>query len=95
MLADEDYILQFVPPFQRLELLKAQSCPDAIAQHVEQLITRDWFIHLCHQVRILKGTLWTLLIFSYMQLTRRTEQHEFHAASETIDSIFRWAYRWS
>ncbi|KAJ3676290.1 hypothetical protein LUZ60_003702 [Juncus effusus] len=34
---DEDYILQFMPPFQRLELLKAESCPDAISQHVELL----------------------------------------------------------
>uniref|UniRef100_A0ACD5U440 Uncharacterized protein n=2 Tax=Avena sativa TaxID=4498 RepID=A0ACD5U440_AVESA len=33
-----DYILQFVHPFQRLELLLAQSpCPEAISQHVEQL----------------------------------------------------------
>lgn len=34
---NEDYILQFVHPFTRLELLRAQSCPDAITQHVEQL----------------------------------------------------------
>lgn len=34
---NEDYILQFVHPFQRLELLKAPSCPDAITQHVDQL----------------------------------------------------------
>uniref|UniRef100_A0A0D9WG52 Decapping nuclease n=1 Tax=Leersia perrieri TaxID=77586 RepID=A0A0D9WG52_9ORYZ len=35
---DEDYILQFAQPFNRLELLRAQSpCPDAITQHVEQL----------------------------------------------------------
>ncbi|KAA8522122.1 hypothetical protein F0562_012564 [Nyssa sinensis] len=34
---NEDYILQFAPPFTRLELLKAQSCPDAIINHVEQL----------------------------------------------------------
>lgn len=34
--SDEDYILQFAPPFNRLELLQAQSCPDAITNHVEQ-----------------------------------------------------------
>ncbi|KAK9094990.1 hypothetical protein Scep_026459 [Stephania cephalantha] len=34
---NEDYILQFSPPFNRLELLKAPSCPDAIASHVDQL----------------------------------------------------------
>ncbi|XP_052156326.1 NAD-capped RNA hydrolase DXO1 [Oryza glaberrima] len=35
---NEDYILQFVHPFNRLELLRAQSpCPDAITHHVEQL----------------------------------------------------------
>lgn len=35
---NEDYVLQFVHPFNRLELLHAQSpCPDAITQHVEQL----------------------------------------------------------
>ncbi|KAK9698867.1 hypothetical protein RND81_08G137200 [Saponaria officinalis] len=34
---NEDYILQFAPPFTRLELLQANSCPDAITQHVEQL----------------------------------------------------------
>ncbi|KAJ4786332.1 Decapping nuclease rai1 [Rhynchospora pubera] len=33
----ENYILQFMPPFNRLELLKGQSCPDAITQHVELL----------------------------------------------------------
>jgi RAT1-interacting protein len=37
-LADEDYILQFVHPFNRLELLRAQSpCPEAITLHVQQL----------------------------------------------------------
>jgi len=35
--ADEDYILQFVHPFMRLELLQAQSCPDAITNHVHLL----------------------------------------------------------
>ncbi|KAL6548047.1 NAD-capped RNA hydrolase dxo1 [Orobanche hederae] len=34
---NEDYTLQFVPPFSRLELLQAQSCPEAITNHVEQL----------------------------------------------------------
>ncbi|ONK59159.1 uncharacterized protein A4U43_C08F3590 [Asparagus officinalis] len=34
---NEDYVLQFVHPFQRLELLRVQSCPDSITQHVEQL----------------------------------------------------------
>lgn len=34
---NEDYILQFAPPFTRLELLQAQSCPDVITNHVEQL----------------------------------------------------------
>ncbi|KAG8663149.1 NAD-capped RNA hydrolase DXO1 isoform X1 [Manihot esculenta] len=34
---NEDYILQFAPPFNRLELLQAQSCPDAITNHVMQL----------------------------------------------------------
>ncbi|XP_010269848.1 PREDICTED: decapping nuclease DXO homolog, chloroplastic-like [Nelumbo nucifera] len=33
---NEDYILQFAPPFNRLELLQAQSCPDVITSHVEQ-----------------------------------------------------------
>ncbi|XVF52461.1 hypothetical protein PTKIN_Ptkin05aG0019900 [Pterospermum kingtungense] len=32
---NEDYILQFAPPFNRLELLQAQSCPDAITNHLE------------------------------------------------------------
>ncbi|XP_073120895.1 NAD-capped RNA hydrolase DXO1 [Henckelia pumila] len=34
---NEDYVLQFAAPFTRLELLQAQSCPDVIANHVEQL----------------------------------------------------------
>ncbi|KAI3453466.1 hypothetical protein Pfo_010129 [Paulownia fortunei] len=34
---NEDYILQFAPPFTRLELLQAQSCPEVITNHVEQL----------------------------------------------------------
>ncbi|XP_027360248.1 decapping nuclease DXO homolog, chloroplastic isoform X1 [Abrus precatorius] len=34
---NEDYILQFAPPFNRLELLQAQSCPDAITSHLELL----------------------------------------------------------
>lgn len=34
---DEDYILQFTHPFQRLELLQAQSCPEEITNHVQQL----------------------------------------------------------
>ncbi|TXG51254.1 hypothetical protein EZV62_023778 [Acer yangbiense] len=34
---NEDYILQFAAPFTRLELLQAQSCPEAITKHVEQL----------------------------------------------------------
>ncbi|QCD91498.1 decapping nuclease DXO homolog, chloroplastic-like [Vigna unguiculata] len=34
---DEDYILQFAPPFNRLELLQAQSCPDVITSHLELL----------------------------------------------------------
>ncbi|KAK9266208.1 hypothetical protein L1049_003497 [Liquidambar formosana] len=40
LLADEDYILQFGPPFTRLELLHAQSCPDAITDHVEQFLSK-------------------------------------------------------
>jgi hypothetical protein len=37
-LTDEDYILQFAHPFQRLELLRAQSpCPETITRHVEEL----------------------------------------------------------
>ncbi|KAB1215710.1 hypothetical protein CJ030_MR4G004748 [Morella rubra] len=36
---NEDYILQFAPPFTRLELLQAQSCPEAVTKHVEQLQT--------------------------------------------------------
>ncbi|GMN30875.1 hypothetical protein TIFTF001_003007 [Ficus carica] len=32
---NEDYILQFAPPFNRLELLQAQSCPEEITNHVE------------------------------------------------------------
>lgn len=35
--SDEDYILQFAQPFNRLELLQAQSCPEEITKHVEQL----------------------------------------------------------
>ncbi|CAI0374269.1 unnamed protein product [Linum tenue] len=34
---NEDYILQFAHPFMRLELLQAQSCPEAITNHVSQL----------------------------------------------------------
>ncbi|KAH7668625.1 RAT1-interacting protein [Dioscorea alata] len=34
---NEDYILQFVQPFNRLELLRANSCPGVITDHVEQL----------------------------------------------------------
>ncbi|CAN6580585.1 unnamed protein product [Malus baccata var. baccata] len=34
---NEDYILQFTHPFQRLELLQAQSCPEEITNHVQQL----------------------------------------------------------
>ncbi|XP_031259511.1 decapping nuclease DXO homolog, chloroplastic [Pistacia vera] len=34
---NEDYILQFAPPFNRLELLQAHSCPDAITKHVQEL----------------------------------------------------------
>ncbi|KAL5551282.1 hypothetical protein UlMin_001458 [Ulmus minor] len=34
---NEDYILQFAHPFNRLELLQAQSCPKEITNHVEQL----------------------------------------------------------
>nr|XP_043630974.1 NAD-capped RNA hydrolase DXO1 [Erigeron canadensis] len=34
---DKDYILQFAPPFTRLELLHAQSCPQEITDHVQQL----------------------------------------------------------
>ncbi|CAF2023262.1 unnamed protein product [Brassica napus] len=34
---NEDYTLQFVHPFMRLELLQAQSCPDAITNHVHLL----------------------------------------------------------
>ncbi|CAH9108012.1 unnamed protein product [Cuscuta europaea] len=34
---NEDYILQFTAHSTRLELLRAQSCPDAITQHVHEL----------------------------------------------------------
>ncbi|KAG0447869.1 hypothetical protein HPP92_028109 [Vanilla planifolia] len=34
---NEDYTLQFVHPYKRLELLRAPSCPDAITKHVELL----------------------------------------------------------
>ncbi|XP_004511747.1 NAD-capped RNA hydrolase DXO1 isoform X1 [Cicer arietinum] len=34
---NEDYILQFAPPFHRLELLQAQSCPDVITSHLDLL----------------------------------------------------------
>lgn len=37
LIVGEDYILQFMPPFHRLELLRGQSCPDAITRHVELL----------------------------------------------------------
>ncbi|KAJ7952603.1 Decapping nuclease DXO-like chloroplastic [Quillaja saponaria] len=33
----KDYILQFAHPFNRLELLQAQACPDAITSHLELL----------------------------------------------------------
>ncbi|KAG0463220.1 hypothetical protein HPP92_021696 [Vanilla planifolia] len=33
----EDYILQFVHPFNRLELLRAPSCPDVISNHLGHL----------------------------------------------------------
>ncbi|KAL2902904.1 Decapping nuclease DXO-like protein chloroplastic, partial [Bienertia sinuspersici] len=36
-IADEDYILQFAPPFNRLELLQANSCPAVITDHVQEL----------------------------------------------------------
>ncbi|PKU80357.1 Decapping nuclease Dom3z like, chloroplastic [Dendrobium catenatum] len=36
---NEDYILQFVHPYNRLELLRAQTSPEAINKHVEQLLT--------------------------------------------------------
>lgn len=35
--SDEDYILQFAPPYTRLELLQAQSCPAVITSHLELL----------------------------------------------------------
>ncbi len=31
--SDEDYILQFAQPFNRLELLQAHSCPEEITNH--------------------------------------------------------------
>ncbi|KAJ4959633.1 hypothetical protein NE237_019543 [Protea cynaroides] len=34
---NEDYILQFAPPFNRLELLQGQSCPDVITSHIDLL----------------------------------------------------------
>nr|GMD99999.1 decapping nuclease DXO homolog, chloroplastic [Ipomoea batatas]GME12424.1 decapping nuclease DXO homolog, chloroplastic [Ipomoea batatas] len=34
---NEDYILQFTPHSNRLELLRGPSCPDAITHHVQQL----------------------------------------------------------
>ncbi|KAI5408278.1 hypothetical protein KIW84_054197 [Lathyrus oleraceus] len=34
---NEDYTLQFAPPFHRLELLQTQSCPDVITSHLELL----------------------------------------------------------
>lgn len=37
LVSDEDYILQFAPPFNRLELLQAHSCPDVITSHLELL----------------------------------------------------------
>ncbi|XP_043687100.1 NAD-capped RNA hydrolase DXO1-like [Telopea speciosissima] len=36
---NEDYILQFAPPFNRLELLQAQSCPDVITNHVKAIVS--------------------------------------------------------
>ncbi|KAI0493960.1 hypothetical protein KFK09_024090 [Dendrobium nobile] len=36
---NEDYILQFVHPYNRLELLRAQTSPEAVNKHVEQLLT--------------------------------------------------------
>ncbi|XP_060210274.1 NAD-capped RNA hydrolase DXO1-like [Lycium barbarum] len=35
---NEDYILQFTPPSAHLELLQAQTCSDAITDHVQQLL---------------------------------------------------------
>ncbi|KMZ68384.1 RAI1 protein [Zostera marina] len=34
---NENYVLQFVYPYQRLELLQADSCPDTITSHIEVL----------------------------------------------------------
>lgn len=38
LVSDEDYTLQFAPPFHRLEFLQAQSCPDVITSHLELLM---------------------------------------------------------
>ncbi|CAN1247919.1 NAD-capped RNA hydrolase DXO1 [Linum perenne] len=35
---NEDYIMQFVAPFMRLELLQASSCPEVISSHVSELV---------------------------------------------------------
>ncbi|CAA0841857.1 Decapping nuclease DXO homolog- chloroplastic [Striga hermonthica] len=35
---NEDYTLKFSPPFDRLELLQAQSCPDVITAHCRTII---------------------------------------------------------
>lgn len=64
-IADEDYILQFAAPFTRLELLQAQSCPQEITDHVQQLwvlpiLKVDPFLtanvikiqHLMHELRV-------------------------------------------
>lgn len=45
---DEDYILQFAHPFNRLELLQASSCPDSIAKHVLELGTQQWSFSYKH-----------------------------------------------
>ncbi|ERN01052.1 decapping nuclease DXO homolog, chloroplastic [Amborella trichopoda] len=34
---NEDYVLQYMPPSNRLELLQARSCPPSITAHLEQL----------------------------------------------------------
>uniref|UniRef100_A0A0D6R8D2 Decapping nuclease n=1 Tax=Araucaria cunninghamii TaxID=56994 RepID=A0A0D6R8D2_ARACU len=34
---DQDYVLQFVPSANRIELLQSNSCPNLITSHVDQL----------------------------------------------------------
>ena len=66
--AGEDYILQYMPPAQRLELLQAESCPDTITNHVASFVSpQGWPKHQTQKsnpLGILLPTKKKTLIFS-------------------------------